>query len=130
MLKAIRKFVLGRRRDADRTKSRVVEEKRSTDVESAFEAPAEVAEPRDQEAAAALPVSGKVKWYDLNRRYGFVELSDGSGDAFLHATALAGFGNLALRAGDTIELLVTPGERSPQVTEVVRVLSSAPSASR
>jgi CspA family cold shock protein len=28
-----------------------------------------------------------VKWYNPQKRYGFVELSDGSGDAFLHATA-------------------------------------------
>jgi cold shock CspA family protein len=35
---------------------------------------------------------GKVKSYDRNKRNGFVERSDGSGDAFVHATALTGIG--------------------------------------
>jgi cold shock protein len=111
MLKAIKKFVLDRRRDADPERRQVVEEDHTGEVGSVSEARAEVAEPRDEEPAAALPVLGKVKWYDPNKRYGFIELSDGSGDAFLHATALAGIGTPTLRSGDTLELRITLRER-------------------
>jgi CspA family cold shock protein len=67
---------------------------------------------------------GKVKWYDPSKHYGFVELSDGSGDSFLHATALAGIGTPTLRSGDTLALRITLRERGPQVTEVISVDSS------
>jgi CspA family cold shock protein len=43
-----------------------------------------------------------VKWYNPAKRYGFVVLSDGSGDAFLHATALAGIGVSTLQPGETL----------------------------
>lgn len=65
-----------------------------------------------------------MKWYDPNKHYGFVELSDGSGDAFLHATALTPLGISTLRSGDTLEMRVTPGGRSSQVIEVISVDSS------
>jgi hypothetical protein len=40
-----------------------------------------------------------VKWYSSLKRYGFVELSDVSGDAFLHASALADIGTRTPAAG-------------------------------
>ena len=48
-------------------------------------------------------------------------LSDGSGDVFLHASALAGIGITNLQAGDTLEFRFTLGQRGPQVTEVIGV---------
>src|SRR5260370_13020623 len=69
-------------------------------------------------------VWGKVKWYNAVKRYGFVELSDGSGDAFLHASALAGIRVDALQPGVTIEFRTAPAQRGVQVTEVISVGSS------
>ena len=40
------------------------------------------------EAPSGPPVRAVVKWFKPERGFGFVELSDGSGDAFLHATVL------------------------------------------
>jgi cold shock protein len=65
-----------------------------------------------------------VKWYNALKRYGFVELSDGSGDAFLHASALAGISVEALQPGVTIEFRTAPARRGVQVTEVISVDSS------
>jgi CspA family cold shock protein len=65
-----------------------------------------------------------VKWYNALKRYGFVELSDGSGDAFLHASALAGISVDALQPGVTIEFRTAPAQRGVQVTEVISVDSS------
>ena len=65
-----------------------------------------------------------MKWYNVLKRYGFVELSDGSGDAFLHASALAGISVDALQPGVTIEFRTAPAQRGVQVTEVMSVDSS------
>src|SRR5712671_7056905 len=85
--------------------------------------PPQLAEPQLGEPPAPT-VWGKVKWYNALKRYGFVELSDGSGDAFLHATALAGIGVSTLQPGETLELRVALGQRGPQVTHVISVDSS------
>ena len=82
--------------------------------------PPQVAEPQLDEPAAPT-VWGKLKWYNRVKRYGFVELSDGSGDAFLHASALAGMGIGALQPGVTLEFRTAPAQRGLQVTEVISV---------
>ena len=65
-----------------------------------------------------------MKWYNPGKRYGFVELSDGSGDAFLHASAVAGISIGALQPGVTIEFRTALAQRGLQVTEVISVDSS------
>jgi len=85
--------------------------------------PPQLAEPQLGEPPAPT-VWGKVKWYNALKRYGFVELSDGSGDAFLHASALAGISIDALQPGVTIEFRTASAQRGLQVTEVISVDSS------
>ena len=85
--------------------------------------PPQLAEPQLGEPPAPT-VWGKVKWYNAVKRYGFLELSDGSGDAFLHASALAGISVDALQPGVTIEFRTAPAQRGLQVTEVISVDSS------
>ena len=85
--------------------------------------PPQLAEPQLGEPPAPT-VWGKVKWFNASKGYGFVQLSDGSGDAFIHATALAGIGVSTLQPGETLELRVALGQRGPQVTEVISVDSS------
>ncbi len=153
MLRAIRKFVLERSRDRQGSRQ-VAEEQGSSEPSSnsdvalgiggpQSEAPAdaglevagpqpeepsdaalEVAGYRQPEAASEGTVRGKVKWFNPNKRFGFVELSDGSGDAFLHVSVLARLGVGTVQPGETLELRVAPGERGPVVTEVVGVDSS------
>jgi cold shock CspA family protein len=76
--------------------------------------PPRLAEPQLDEPAAPT-VGGKLKWYNRVKRYGFVELSDGSGDAFLHASALAGITVDALQPGVTIEFRTAFAQRGLQV---------------
>ena len=51
------------------------------------------------EAPFGPPASGIVKWFSPEKGFGFVELSDGSGDAFLHGTVLAQSGAAAVQPG-------------------------------
>jgi cold shock protein len=76
------------------------------------------------ETPSGPPVSAVVKWFKPERGFGFVELSDGSGDAFLHASVLERNGITAVQAGETLEIRVAPGQKGPQVTEVLNVDSS------
>jgi cold shock protein len=125
MLKAIRNFVRQRSRHAQQqqTRPQIVEDDDMKDLRSHSEVPLQLAEPQLEEPSVQ-PFWGKVKWYDPDKRYGFVELSDGSGDVFLHATALAGIGVSSLQPGETLEVRVALGQRGPQVTEVISVDSS------
>jgi CspA family cold shock protein len=79
--------------------------------------------PRFEEPSGP-PVGAVVKWFKSEKGFGFVELSDGSGDAFLHATVLGRSGVTAVQPGDTLEVRVAQGQRGPQVTEVLSVDTS------
>jgi CspA family cold shock protein len=129
MLKTIRKFVLERRRDVHRRRRQILEEADTKEARDASEIPEQPTDPQLDEPPVPT-VWGKVKWYSPIKRYGFVELSDGSGDAFLHATALAGMGMTTLRPGEALEFRVAPGQPGPQVTEVISVDSSTAAPSR
>ncbi|HXC89978.1 MAG TPA: cold-shock protein [Stellaceae bacterium] len=85
------------------------------------------------DAPSGPPVRAVVKWFKPERGFGFVELSDGSGDAFLHASVLERNGIAAVQPGETLELRVSPGQKGPQVTEILSVDTSTatpPSARR
>jgi CspA family cold shock protein len=86
--------------------------------------------PRFEEQPSGPPVQAVVKWFRADRGFGFVELSDGSGDAFLHASVLGRIGVQAVETGETLEVRVAPGQRGPQVTEVLNVDSSTAAPSR
>ena len=79
---------------------------------------------RFNEAPSGPPVSGVVKWFSPEKGFGFVELSDGSGDAFLHSSVLTQGGIAAVQPGETLEVRVGPGHKGPHVTEVLSVDSS------
>jgi len=76
------------------------------------------------EAPSGPPVSGVVKWFSPEKGFGFVELSDGSGDAFLHGSVLTQGGIAAVQPGESLEVRVGPGHKGPHVTEVLSVDSS------
>jgi CspA family cold shock protein len=84
------------------------------------------------EPPSGPPVSGVVKWFSPEKGFGFVELSDGSGDAFLHESVLAQSGISAVQPGETVEVRIGPGHKGPHITEVLSVDSStaAPVAPR
>lgn len=88
--------------------------------------------PRFQETPSGPSVGAVVKWFNPDKGFGFVELSDGTGDAFLHASVLGRSGHTVVQPGETLEIRVAPGQRGPQVTEVISVDSStaAPAAAR
>jgi len=73
-----------------------------------------------------------VKWFNAEKGFGFVELSEGGGDVFLHASVLVRSGATAVSPGATLKVRVGQGQKGPQVTEVTEVdestASEAPAA--
>jgi CspA family cold shock protein len=63
--------------------------------------------------------SGKVKWYDAEKGFGFVTRDDG-GDVFVHANALPE-GTTALKPGTRVEFGVVEGRRGEQALSVRRL---------
>lgn len=65
-------------------------------------------------------MTGKVKWFNAEKGYGFIEREDG-GDAFVHFTAIQADGYRTLEEGQAVEFDVVQGERGEQATNVVRL---------
>ena len=86
--------------------------------------------PRFEEQPSGPAVRAVVKWFRGDRGFGFVELADGGGDAFLHASVLGRIGVQQVETGETLEVRVAPGQRGPQVTEVLSVDSSTAAPAR
>ena len=71
--------------------------------------------------------SGKVKWYDADKGFGFLTRDDG-GEVFVHSSALPS-GVTALKSGQRVEFGVIEGRRGQQAMQV-QVLDAPPSVSR
>jgi cold shock protein len=69
-------------------------------------------------------VKATVKWYNPDKGFGFVELADGSGDAFLHVSVVERSGYPSVPPGATLEVRAGPGQKGPQVTEILSVDTS------
>jgi cold shock protein len=71
--------------------------------------------------------TGKVKWYDTEKGFGFLTRDDG-GEVFVHSTALDPAGT-ALKAGQRVEFGVAEGRRGTQALQV-KVLEPPPSVAK
>ena len=58
--------------------------------------------------------TGKVKWYNGQKGYGFIESNEGGGDVFVHVTALqaAGINDLADNQSVSYEIEERNGKTS------------------
>ncbi|GAA4365882.1 cold-shock protein [Actinomadura sp. NPDC048032] len=71
--------------------------------------------------------TGKVKWYDSDKGFGFLTRDDG-GEVFVHSSALPD-GVTTLKPGQRIEFGVVEGRRGQQALQV-RVLETLPSVEK
>jgi cold shock protein len=76
------------------------------------------------EAPPGPPVQAVVKWYNADKGFGFVQLADGSGDAFLHVSVVERSRHNSIPPGATLEIRAGPGPKRPQVSEILSVDSS------
>ena len=71
--------------------------------------------------------TGKVKWFDADKGFGFLANDDG-GEVFVHISALPA-GTTSLKQGTRVEFGVAEGKRGLQALSV-RVLDPLPSVSK
>ncbi|WP_067831909.1 cold-shock protein [Actinomadura kijaniata] len=71
--------------------------------------------------------TGKVKWYDADKGFGFLTRDDG-GEVFVHSSALPG-GVSTLKPGQRVEFGVVEGRRGQQALSV-RTLETLPSVEK
>jgi CspA family cold shock protein len=65
--------------------------------------------------------TGKVKWFNEKKGYGFIERDDGSGDVFVHYSAIQGDGFKTLAEGQKVEFDVSDSDKGPQASNVVKI---------
>lgn len=64
--------------------------------------------------------SGKVKWFDDQKGFGFIE-QDGGPDCFVHHTSIQGDGFKTLAEGEAVEFDVTQGPKGLKAENVRRI---------
>ncbi|MCD5407521.1 MAG: cold shock domain-containing protein [Desulfotomaculum sp.] len=65
-------------------------------------------------------MQGKVKWFNSEKGYGFIEREDG-GDVFVHFSAIQEEGFKALAEGQQVEFDIVEGARGEQAANVTKV---------
>ena len=69
--------------------------------------------------------TGKIKWYDTEKGFGFITRDDGQPDVFMHSSALPA-GVTELKSGQRVEFGVAAGKRGDTAIGV-HLLESRPS---
>lgn len=62
-------------------------------------------------------MEGKVKWFNADKGFGFIETSEGN-DVFVHFSAIQGEGFKTLEEGQMVTFDVVQGNRGPQAANV------------
>ncbi|WP_127549095.1 cold shock domain-containing protein [Paenibacillus amylolyticus] len=65
-------------------------------------------------------MQGKVKWFNAEKGYGFIETEDG-GDVFVHFSAFQSEGFKTLEEGQSVEFDIVEGARGPQAANVIKL---------
>ncbi|MCX6894829.1 MAG: cold-shock protein [Verrucomicrobia bacterium] len=66
--------------------------------------------------------SGKVKWFDNKKGFGFI-LQDTGQDVFVHHTSIQGSGFKTLNEGDAVSFEVVTSDKGPKAENVQRVVA-------
>ena len=66
--------------------------------------------------------TGKVKFFNATRGFGFIEPEDGSKDAFVHISAVERAGLTELAEGQRVEYELKPGRDGKSSAEDLKLL--------
>ncbi len=64
--------------------------------------------------------NGKVKWFNAEKGYGFIEV-EGGDDVFVHFSAIQAEGFKTLEEGQEVSFEIVDGARGPQAANVTKL---------
>jgi cold shock protein len=62
--------------------------------------------------------TGKVKWFNDAKGFGFISNDDGSGDVFAHFSAIQSDGFKSLAEGDSVQFDVEQSDKGPKAANI------------
>ncbi len=68
-----------------------------------------------------MRATGKVKWFNEAKGFGFITPEDGSKDCFVHYSAIQGNGFRTLAEGDRVEFDIVQGQKGPAAENVSKM---------
>ncbi len=66
-------------------------------------------------------MQGKVKWFNPDKGYGFIEKGEEEEDVFVHFSAIQEEGFKTLEDGQDVEFEVVEGNRGEQAANVIKL---------
>ncbi len=62
--------------------------------------------------------TGKVKWFNAEKGFGFIAVEGGGPDVFVHYSAIQADGYRSLDEDQLVEFEITQGQKGPQADQV------------